>query len=410
MSATATTDAPPSLPEPNSFMKGLEARFNAAVNPSAIPVPAPEPVATPPPVPEPPPVAAPPTPAPEAPKADLTKPSAPAKRGLDALIDDPEPEAAAPEAAADDDMPPDATTPAAKNAWSAIKNEVKALKAEKQQWEVEKTKLSTAAKIGEADPLRRELESLKAEREEWQKEAAKFRVEQTDVYKEAVSKPLKRLGEAAASIAQRNEIPIEKLTMALQDPDEKSQNEKLSEIADNLSERDKVRLWTLAEEVSQVYARQDEIESNAQKALEEARARESQESETKSQQRRAAEMRAVADLKPKLASVAKALAQPGESPEQFTDRVLAAANTVPFDEQDHNQRAFAFASAELLPEAYTQLKSARAKIAALEKEIASYGNAGAGTSSGRSPASVPTPAAPGNFMDALAAKLAASGI
>jgi len=246
-----------------------------------------------------------------------------------------------------------------------------------------------------------ELENLRKEREEWQKEAAKYRIEQTDAYKEAVTKPLNSIGNAAAEIAKRNDVDQSKLFAALREPDEKLQNEKIQEIVDGMSERDKLRVWNLADQLQSVYARQDELEANAHAALTEAQAREAEESSKKQLASKAEEMRAVEDLRPKLAKAARLFKLEGESDEDAVNKILSAANEVPFNEHDTSTKAFSVVAASILPRLLKNNQALSKQVATLEKELSAYAKSGPRTSEGTKQSSAA--AKPAGFDGVLAA-------
>lgn len=318
---------------------------------------------------------------------DPVKADIPLKKGADAF-DIEEEKPAEPVAKEDesDEPPADAKTPEAKNAWTKSRNEIKELKAALDAAQAEKARieseLSTKKGLADNDPVKVEYERLKAEREEWQKEAAKYRIEQTDQYKEAVTKPLQSISAAAAELAKRNEIEPEKVFDALRESDEKRQNEKIQEIADNLSERDKLRIWNMADELQKVYARQEHLEASAAEALKEAQANEAALAEKRSLEIKASEMRAVEDLRPKLAKAAHLFALEGEDAEAAVAKILTEANAVPFNEHDTESRAFSVVAATILPRLMKNYQTAVKERDSLKRELSEYSGASARTSDG----------------------------
>jgi hypothetical protein len=401
--------------ESNSFTRALE----AALNPTTpAPVATPEPAA---PEPTPTPAADTPTPEPTPALQRETKPvvekeKGPLKKGLDALDDEEETpvakEAEPAEGDKDDTPPVDAVTPEAKNAWTKSRNEIREFKAKVTALEAEKTRLAAELEgkkgLTENDPLKAEVEALRKEREEFQKEAAKWNVTKTDAYRDAVTKPLNRLSTDALGIAKRNEINEGRLIDALREPDEKLQNEKITELTEALPEREKFRLWGIADELRKVYERQDEIEANAHESLKEAQAREQVEAAERQTKNRAAEMRAVEDMKDKLLKSARYFKLDGETDEVAVKAILEEANTVPFDEQDLKAKSFSVAAAAMLPRVLRNHRALAAKLAEAEKELASYVGATPRTTQGavdKTPSGEPV-----DFVTAVKNRLAAAGV
>jgi Skp family chaperone for outer membrane proteins len=328
------------------------------------------------------------------PESPATTETPSTKKGLDALGDDPveQPAETPIVAKPEDDSPPDARTKAGREAWQSAREarDKKVPALEKELAEL-RTKLESSSKLADADPLKKEIEELRKRDEEREKEASIWRVERTTAFQEAVSKPLASLEKAAEAIAKENSVDLGALIAAIAEPDRKARNAKLSEITDSMPEGDKQDVWQIARQTHEIYARRDEIEANAHTAYTETVAKEKEAATRTQTERRAAEMRAVEDMKPRLlATAAKVLAAEGELPEVYVDRVLQAANAIPFDEQGPAERAYMAVAAKLLEDIGPKLKAALTENEALKKQIS-----GMSTSSPRTTSGVPAKAGDG---------------
>lgn len=289
------------------------------------------------------------------------------KKGFDAFSDEPATEEKQPEA--EEEPPAGVRTKEAREAWKAGRLAQKQIPELQKQIEEWKAKAEARAQLEDADPLKKEIEALRQRDAEREQEAAIWRIERTQAYKDAISQPLAKLEEQALQIAKDNELDANKLFDALSEPDRKTRREKMSSLTESMPEDDKFFVYDIAAKTHEIYARRDEMEKNAHVAYQEAQAREKEMAERTTTERRAAEMRAVTELKPKVLAAAASLIREGESAEAFAERIVTEANTVPFDEQPANVRAFQAVAAKLFDEMAPKYRAALDKIAKLERQI-----------------------------------------
>lgn len=166
----------------------------------------------------------------------------------------------------DDQFPDldDKATPQAKQRWGELKSELKserkALAALKQELEGLKQKTLY-------DPT--EVESLKKQLEEYNQELSVHRIEATKEYKTTIDEPLATIGDAAASIARRYEVDQELLFDALAERDEGKQQRLLSDLVDGMSDRDRLKLYQMADDTALLLRKRDEMKSRSMEALQE---------------------------------------------------------------------------------------------------------------------------------------------
>lgn len=318
------------------------------------------------------------------------------KQGLDSLADV-EPEEP-------DDAPPDAKTPEARNAWSAIKAEAKTLRAEKDRLAAE---LAEAKKLFESDPVKQKAEALEKERAEWQQKAALYHLEDTDEWKRAITEPEMQIGQQAVELSKLHEIPFEKIEQALIEPDRKKQGALLAELVEDLDPLARGELQDMAVRVRQLTAKRKELEANAGKALEEAKAKEADRTSKARNESRAAEMRSLEESRAKLTRATRLFRLDGESDEDAVKAIMEGASAVPFDELEVKSKSFSQIAALLVPRMEVKLSGALKEVESLKKEIASL--TGSAPRAGAA-AAAPAVAAPtGGFIENLKARMAASG-
>jgi len=312
------------------------------------------------------------------------------KKGFDAFTEEPAEEKPA---EVEEEPPAGVRTKEAREAWKAGRLAQKQIPELQRQIEEWKAKAEARAQLEEADPLKQRIAELEARDAEREQEAAIWRIERTQAYKDTIQKPLDSLADVAEQIAKDNEVNPGKLFDAITEPDRKVRREKMQALMENMPDDDKFQLYDIAAKTHEIYARRDEMEKNAHVAYKEAQAREKEMAEKSTTERRAAEMRAVTELKPKVLAAASALVREGESPEAFAERIVSEANAVPFDEQPANTRAFQAVAAKLFDEMAPKYKAALDKIAKLERQIS-------GITSTTPRAANGTPAQPGQSVPA----------
>lgn len=324
------------------------------------------------------------------------------KKGMDALLEgeeDAKPKAEEKDDAAD---APEGTaeTPKAKNAWTTLKKEAGMVPGLQAELAALKAQLSDRAKLQDADPLKKQIEELTAQRDELQKKAYAFDITQSPEWDAAVTAPIKTIMDAARGISSRSGVDERQLLGALEETDVKRQDELLAEITTDMTERERVRVFDLANKVSAIQDKRDQLLRDSDKAYEEIKTNSQKAVEERKTAARAEEMRAVAEHGEKLLKIAS----------QFTlgdgkaaiQEIMDAANAVPFDELPANEKAFAAVSASALPMMQKVLKGITAERDSLKKEIAKLTGTAPGASQGAKPQEAATQKDPNmGFLESL---------
>ena len=237
--APTNIDALPDATEPSSFEASLEAAFASMDQATAEP----EPVADEPESVEPEPVA----------EVQDTDP-------IESLTDD-----------IGDDW-----TPKAANRFKELKTELKTNRSEldtlRQQSAEYQSKIQELTGLVE----NKDVEQLQERLAQYEQQQALTNLEQTPAYQQAVSQPLEALVEQADQIADKYEIDSDALIDVLSLDDPQEQEEQLSELMPNASDRDKARIYRIMEDIDPILQRRENLYANADAALAEAKQLEEQ--------------------------------------------------------------------------------------------------------------------------------------
>jgi regulator of replication initiation timing len=210
-------------------------------------------------------------------EAEPPEPAAPAEAKL------PEPGVKDPLASIDDDFPEldDKATPQAKAKWGELKSE---LKQERAAIRAMRDELEGLKQKSLYDP--KEVETLKQQVEEYNKELAVHRIEATKEYREAITEPLKAIGSAAESLARRYELDQEAFYDALATTDEARQQKLLSDVVDGMSDRDRLKVYQMADDTLLLLRKRDDMKARSHEAMQELEIRQQESAERDSAERR----------------------------------------------------------------------------------------------------------------------------
>ncbi len=247
--APTNIDALPDAAEPTSFEASLEAAFANLDQAPAEPEPEPEPAAEP----EPEPVA-----------------EESSEEVQDTEIRDTDPIENLTEDIGDE------WTPKAANRFKELKTELKTNRSEldqlRQQSKEYESKIQELTGLAE----NKDVEQLQETLAQYEQEKALTNLEQTQAYQQAVSQPLEALVEQADQIADKYEVDSDALIDVLSLDDPQEQEEQLSELLPNASDRDKAKIYRIMEDIDPILQRREQLYENADAALAEAKQLEEQ--------------------------------------------------------------------------------------------------------------------------------------
>ena len=301
------------------------------------------------------------------------------------------------------DFGDDATdwTPQAARRFKELKAELKTYKTRAEELEQDTVNKSSRLQELEALASNPEYEQLQSRVAEYEQKMIVSNLEQSQAYKQLVDEPLRKLISDADAISEKYSIDQNMLINAIAETDEASQEEQLSELLANASDRDKFRVYKIIEETQPILRQRQVLQENAQAALREAQQLDEQRNQSqlveRTQQRQEA-ANAVADkLKNKLAFLS------GVEGVDLSALSTEAAQVDPTT-LDHVTGTYQFMAAKLLPKMAAQYIGLQREIDELTSRLADYDKAtpkaGGGSLSGNSSsASLDSK----SFVDAVAA-------
>ena len=197
---------------------------------------------------------------------------------------EPEPESVEPEPEIQDTDPiesltddiGDDWTPKAANRFKELKTELKTNRSELDMLRQQSAEYQS--KIQELTGLveNKDVEQLQERLAQYEQQQALTNLEQTPAYHQAVSQPLEALVEQADQIADKYEIDSDALIDVLSLDDPQQQEEQLSELMPNASDRDKAKIYRIMEDIDPILQRREHLYANADAALAEAKQLEEQ--------------------------------------------------------------------------------------------------------------------------------------
>lgn len=294
---------------------------------------------------------------------------------------------ATPETPVTDDKFPDAEslsetlkTPEAKAKWNELRSEKKAFETKVKEYEAKvaeyETKLAEASKLAVSTELENKVKSYEEQVQKYEQELAISRVEATKEYKELVSSPTEAIMSAAESLAKHYKIDEQKLADALIEGNTTRQNALLEDLMDGMSERDRSRLYRLADDMGMVVAKDAELRERASTAWEEAQSRMQAETEASERNRLLTLKNATEKVFELFGS--KKLDAYGVD----LNSVKEAALSSDIDRAAPEVRAYASAAGNMLPTVLKALADKEARIKSLEETVAKYNRATPGASAG----------------------------
>jgi len=287
-----------------------------------------------------------------------------------------EPEEEEPEAAeeVEPEAEPKGLSKKGKADWGALKEAKERYKT--QAKEIEEAKATLEAELAELRPKLAEAEEWAKQKELYedaQKELAIARVEGTRDYKETIKKPLDSIEEQIVAIAKTNEISVEKLFSAIEEPDPVKRRQALNEVTEDMNRVDQDDVFQMSRDAQTLLAKKAEVQEKAREGLKEARERESAEKAASERKFRDEIEKSVPHVVGELSKRFPIRKIDGEeaAPDQdsFFSKMTDALKKHDFDGDPVDRKVYQAASSVLLKRATAQLTEAYDKIAKLEARV-----------------------------------------
>lgn len=151
----------------------------------------------------------------------------------------------------------------AQEAFIAMRKEVKAAKQRQAELEAKIAELGNQPAV-----TPEEVQTLKAQNEAYEQELRIARVEATREYKEAVVAPMERVQGNVKAVADKYGVEPNEILSAFSESDTEKQSERLSDIASGMNDRDRFRLYEMADEWQRVQGTRSKVLANSKLALE----------------------------------------------------------------------------------------------------------------------------------------------
>lgn len=285
-----------------------------------------------------------------------------------------------------------------KNMSASAGAKFKELKSELKTYKSKVAELEKAVEEARTSPQSsEEVEKLRSQLAEYEQELAVSRVEATPEFKRAVLEPTQAILDTAAAMAERYKINTGKLVNALREESQTEGSDALTELAADFSERDRVRLYRMADDLADVSRRRDYLRENASKAMAEMQERQAA-YEKEEAARAKAEMSAAVDrtwdeLFSKKSFISGLDAKTLEEAKRH-------AKETDYYSTPPDERAYAVYSGLILPQVVSQLEASQSKVAELEKALSKYKKA-APKVSGNTDTTPASSVDDGGFLDAI---------
>lgn len=257
-----------------------------------------------------------------------------------------------------------------KNMSASAGAKFKELKSELKTYKSRVAELEKAVEEAKASPQNsEEIERMREQLQEYEQEIAISRVEATPDYKRAVLEPTNAILDSVSSLAEKYKIDTRKLVSALREESVVEGSDALTELAADFSERDRVRLYRMADDLSDVARRRDFLRENAFAAAKEHEAKMAQ-MQKEYREHTIKEMSQAVDKT--WDELFKEKQFINSMDQKDLENVRRFAKETDYFDAPPNERAYAVYSGLLLPLVVAQLDAAQNKAAELEKALSKY--------------------------------------
>lgn len=244
----------------------------------------------------------------------------------------------------------------------------KELKSEVKEWKAKYAALESKAQAAPVDVnALPEVQQLKARLEEQERELSMTRVEATEEYHQSVVEPLNHVLGLAGVLAEKYSVDNDALNKALAETNLDKQSEMLMELAGGFSERDRMGLYRLADDVGVILKRRASIQQNAKDAFQTKQQREAAEKQTKEAALKQTREAAMADVLKVIQSKVPLMAD-----KTIAEDVLNRVRQTDILNAPADVQAYTAYSGALLPHVLRANKEQQSRIAELEQTISDF--------------------------------------
>ena len=252
----------------------------------------------------------------------------------------------------------------AKIRWKELKQAEKDLKlAQKELSELKKRGEEFEVASQEVQRLKEQIAEIEQEREALDGELYISRVQSSKEYKKFVTEPLNQLFDDVDFYAARNSVDGGDIMDALE-ADVNGNPKALEQLLADWSDRDKTKVYQLADNLLAIQKRKGEIESNSKAAYEAAMEREKAEQEQQMQQYFAQRETAVNTVIPRLSEKVFGLLPEDKRPDisKLQEEIMG------YDQWPEDLKVYGIAGAAILPDLVERITSLQSELETVRNE------------------------------------------
>lgn len=286
----------------------------------------------------------------------------------------------------------------AKAKWGELRKELKEAKARLAEWQSNQPTQTSQTQTTQApEELTDAIEHYKQQIDQYERQLAVSKIESSREYREMVIAPMDSIIEATETIAQAYGIDPEALVDAVTESNSKKQTDKLAELVDVLPERDRQRIYRMADDSLMIYEQDAKLREDALQAAKELEFRERQTQEMTKAEYKAAVKKATEKtwdvFKERLAPILQ---------DVQVDTLVQDALKADLDSADVELKSYSASAGILLPHLVEKLSKKDIEIAELKKTLKSYQKATPKVATSEASSA---PATGGGFLERVSQRL-----
>lgn len=269
----------------------------------------------------------------------------------------------------------------AKIRWKELKQaEVDLKNAQKELSELKKRGDEFEQQAKEVAELKANLEEIQNERDSIDSELYLTRVQATREWDQYITQPLNGIISDVEYFAKRNQTNAGELINAIQ-ADVNGNPQELESVIVDWSERDKTKVWALADNLLQIEKRKADIESNSKSAYEASLENKNKETKLQQEQYYAQRESAISEVLPKITEKVFNLLPEDKRP----NADLLKKELMDYDSWPENLKVYGILGATVLPDLIEQINTLKSQLNETKENNVKIRSSSPSVNSGNSP-------------------------
>ena len=269
----------------------------------------------------------------------------------------------------------------AKIRWKELKQaEVDLKSAQKELADLKKRGEEFEQQAREVAELKANLEEIQNERDSIDGELYLTRVQSTKEWKQFITEPLNGIISDVEYFAKRNQTDTGALINAIQ-ADVNGNPQELESVIADWSERDKTKVWALADNLLQIEKRKADIEANSKAAYDASLENQNKEMQSRQEQYYAQRESAISDVLPKVAEKVFNLLPEDKRPNSETLK----KELMDYDSWPENLKVYGILGATVLPDLIEQINTLKSQLNETKENNVKIRSSSPSVNSGNSP-------------------------